>query len=364
MLLASVFVLIGGAIYFLQDKPAVSSVSAQPLTVIPVAEKERRFSKARELVAPAGFINTDNLPITIREQIGKKVILVDFWTYSCINCHRVQPYLNAWHEKYEDEGLLIIGVHTPEFAFEEEYENVVNATKEFGIKYPVVLDNDYGTWRAYQNRYWPRKYLIDIDGYIVYDRIGEGGYEDTEKTIQRLLHERNAKLGESAPVSTGLATPAGAEVFAKRPNRSPETYFGARRNSRLGNVPAGAIGVQRLSLPENITLKKDTAYLSGTWDIQSEYAKGDSNGSIKMRFTGSKVYMVARSDEGASLRVFIDGNPASVAGAAGSDVDASSLLRVDEDRLYKVIEMMKPGEHVLEVIIEDGMPEVFTFTFG
>jgi len=132
-----------------------------------IDEKEKKYSRAREINLPAGYINIDNGEITVQEFIGKKVIMIDFWTYSCINCQRTTPYLNSWYEKYEDQGLVILGIHTPEFEFEKEYDNVTAAVKQADIKYPVVLDNDYGTWSAYKNRYWPRKYLIDIDGFIV-----------------------------------------------------------------------------------------------------------------------------------------------------------------------------------------------------
>jgi thiol-disulfide isomerase/thioredoxin len=138
------------------------------------------------LAGISGYINTHD-GFRLSEIVGKKVVLVDFWTYSCINCQRTQPYLNAWYKKYKDAGLEIVGVHTPEFAFEKDRANVVAAVEKFGITYPVVQDNDYQTWGTYGNRYWPRKYLIDIDGYIVYDHIGEGGYEETEEKIQELL---------------------------------------------------------------------------------------------------------------------------------------------------------------------------------
>src|SRR3989344_3254541 len=154
-----------------------------------------------EIVNPSGFLNTgvDSdgkvAPVTLGDLVGKKVILVDFMTYSCINCQRTFPHVKAWYEKYKDKGLEIVGIHTPEFAFEKNIENVRVAMKKAGITYPVVLDNDYGTWKAYANNYWPRKYLIDINGNIVYDHIGEGAYEETEMKILELLEERAKLLG-------------------------------------------------------------------------------------------------------------------------------------------------------------------------
>lgn len=141
---------------------------------------------APEIINPSGFINTDGQPITLQELKGK-VILVNFWTYTCINCKSTLPYLNDWYSRYKDQGFEIVGVHTPEFSYEKVMSNVQNAVAKENINYPVVLDNDYSTWNAYSNHYWPRKYLINKDGYIVYDHIGEGDYDGTEKAIQNAL---------------------------------------------------------------------------------------------------------------------------------------------------------------------------------
>src|SRR3990167_6237732 len=175
--------------------------------------------KYKEITSPSGFVNTG--PFNLKDIVGKKVILLDFMTYSCINCQRTFPYLNAWYEKYKDQGLEIVGIHTPEFAFEKNIENVREAMRRFGILYPVVFDNDYATWRAYGNQYWPRKYLIDIHGDIVYDHIGEGAYEETEMKIRELLLERSRLLGERSADAGALA----ASQMPGTPNaaRSPET---------------------------------------------------------------------------------------------------------------------------------------------
>ncbi len=154
-----------------------------------IRRKEAQFRRAEEIVAPAGFINTDG--VSTKEAKGEKVVLVDFWTYSCYNCQNTQPYLNAWQEEYAGDGLLIIGVHTPEFGFERDPANVERAVREAGIEYPVVLDNGYATWNAYDQRYWPAMYLIDIDGFVRYKHFGEGAYEETETKIRELLAERD-----------------------------------------------------------------------------------------------------------------------------------------------------------------------------
>ncbi len=154
-----------------------------------VARKEAEFTRAKEIVAPTEFINTSGT--SIGENLGEKVVLLEFWTYTCVNCQNVQPYLNEWHEEYEDDGLLIIGVHRPEFEFEKDFASVERAVREAGIEYPVVLDNNSITWDAYNNRYWPARYLIDADGFIRYQHFGEGAYEENEEEIQQLLSERD-----------------------------------------------------------------------------------------------------------------------------------------------------------------------------
>lgn len=226
------------------------------------AEKAKRFEPARELVGIAGYINVDN--ITLAEHIGKDVILIDFWTYSCINCQRTLPYLTAWYAKYRDRGLVIIGVHTPEFEFEKKHENVLAAAEKFGVAYPVVQDNDYATWQAYRNRYWPRKYLIDIDGFIVYDHIGEGAYAETERIIQELLRERTAALGLEGEMPAELVKPVALPPPAFPV--SPETYFGAKRNSLLGNGVRFQRGPQTFAEPTKIHLNE--LYLVGDWTFE------------------------------------------------------------------------------------------------
>ncbi|MGI8860499.1 MAG: redoxin domain-containing protein [Rubrobacteraceae bacterium] len=154
-----------------------------------IARKEKEFDRAEEIAAPSGFINADD--VSINAARGEKVILLDFWTYSCINCQHTQPYINRWHERYADDRLQVVGVHTPEFGFEKEYANVEQAVREAGIEYPVVLDNSYATWNAYDQRYWPAMYLIDADGFIRYRHFGEGAYGETEAKIRELLAERD-----------------------------------------------------------------------------------------------------------------------------------------------------------------------------
>jgi thiol-disulfide isomerase/thioredoxin len=302
-------------------------------------------------VNPSGFLNTDGKPVNIGDYRGKKVVLVDFWTYSCINCIRTTPYLVAWYEKYKDDGLEIIGVHTPEFAFEHRIENVSKAVRERGITFPVVLDNDYATWGAFKNQYWPRKYLIDIDGYIVYDHAGEGAYDEAEKAIQAALKERAERFGR-VPVESDLI--AGDVVAAQADPRinSPEIYFGAWRNNYFENGKKSVEGIQELALPKPMPLVTNRLYLYGTWDIKYEYARSVSAGAeITFRYDAKNVFMVAHAEKPVRIRISIDGA-------------FLKEMTIEDDKLYTIVEGADYGVHVLDIEIADPGLEVYTFTFG
>ena len=373
IILVIVLALIGGSIWHLgkiKERPvAIKNEEVKEIKIAPakendavrIAKKEKIYERAKEITTPDGFINTDG--ISISDLIGKKVILLDIWTYSCINCQRTLPYVKSWWDKYKDQGLVIIGLHTPEFDFEKKYDNVLAAVKKFGIAYPVVLDNDYSTWQAYKNQYWPRKYLIDIDGFIVYDHIGEGGYAETEKKIQEALKERMSMLGADGNISKNLEKiPVVKEAEEVRAG-SPETYFGAFRNEYLGNGAKGLIGMQNFVPPAEA--KINTLYLSGDWNIQNEFAENKS-GSAKIIFhyKSKEVYFVASSDAGVNIKVLRDGKP--LAAEAGADIkkDGSSTAFIKNDQLYKLIQDSSYGEHNLEIIIENPGLRAFTFTFG
>jgi thiol-disulfide isomerase/thioredoxin len=333
-----------------------------PTTYLSALEKSKRYELAKEITTPDGFINSNGQPITIGQYVGKKVILVDFWTYSCINCQRTTPYLNAWYEKYKDEGFVIVGIHTPEFEFEKVYQNVLDATKKEGIKYPVVLDNDYSTWNAYQNRFWPRKYLIDIDGYVIYDHIGEGGYEETEQKIQEALKERMAVLGENGTIDQSVIK----EASVVGGPRSPETYFGAARNQNFGNGSPGATGDQKgLTIPTQPAL--NTLYLSGDWNLTNEFAQNSSPyASIVYKYNSKDVFLVSESSQEAVVEVLLDGKPLGV--DAGSDIvktaDGKTVVKIKEARLYKIIQGKQSEIHTLKFIIQKSELKAFAFTFG
>jgi len=346
-LIATLVAIVGGIFYFESLRPKRSSIDNADIKVVEKAEKAKMYESAKELVDVQGFINSESFQLT--DYIGKKVILIDFWTYSCINCQRTTPYLNAWWDTYKDDGLLIVGVHTPEFEFEKKYDNVVKATENLGIKYPVVQDNNYSTWTAYKNRYWPHKYLIDIDGYIVYDHIGEGGYNETEQKIRELLEERKIVLNESGGIDKGMAQPTGVQDVSERP-KSPEVYFGAFRNELLANGERLTMGVQSFSSPTEVNT--NYLYLDGNWNIQKEYAENTrADDRIIFKFIARRVNIVAESDEPAEIRILLN----------GKEIDKKII---QDSQLYNLVELSEQGEYLLEIIIEKPGLRAYTLTFG
>ncbi len=331
--------------------------AAAPLTM--PDDMTKNFPRFREITSPAGYVNSE--AFKINDLVGKKVILIDFMTYSCINCIRTFPYLNAWYDKYKDDGLEIVGIHTPEFAFEHKKENVEKALAEFGIKFPVVLDNSYGTWNAYGNNYWPRKYLVDIDGYIVYDHIGEGAYDETEQKIQELLAEKMARDNATSTLETSLVT-----IPTRTPNRvaSPETYFGADRNRNFANGDAGKIGTQTIT--GNVTGKLNDLNLLGTWNFSREYTEASAGAIISYRYSAAHVFFVGSATKAVRVEVLEDGKPLPQ-DAAGKDIefiDGKSYVTVQEDRLYELVKNPGSEEHTLELKIEGAGLKAYTFTFG
>lgn len=305
----------------------------------------------RDIVNPAGFVNAE--PFLLADYVGKKVILVDFMTYSCINCQRTFPYLVKWHTAYENEGLLIVGIHTPEFAFEKDIENVRRAMEKAGITFPIVLDNEYGTWAAYENRYWPRKYIVDIHGNIVYDHIGEGKYEETEEVIVKLLNERKQVLGESGVVKMNLVKPKAEEPDFSAV-RTPETYLGADRIQYLVNLPSSSC----LSGSCAYSFTKGNIFrgyeLSGAWKLDKENATLESgSGAIRIQFSAAKVNLVAGSDsKPVRAKILIDGV-------------FKQEINIGKYELYNLIDMGgEYGSHILEIQFVDPGVRAFAFTFG
>ncbi|HUD02904.1 MAG TPA: cytochrome c biogenesis protein CcdA [Candidatus Paceibacterota bacterium] len=321
--------------------------------------KASQYKLAPELAGIDGYINTGGQPITLASLRGK-VVLIDFWTYSCINCLRTIPYQNAWYAKYKDQGLVIIGVETPEFAFEHVQSNVEAAVKSLGIQYPVVQDNEYATWNAFNNEYWPNDYLVDIDGYIVDQHSGEGDYAQTEAAIQQALAERAARMGTTTmSIATSTVNIPEANLSAIQ---SPETYFGSSRNEFLGNGTQGQSGVQAFTIPD--TLNPNTLYLGGSWDVEPEYAANQAPASIVYEYSAHDINLVASGGmAGVTLDILLDGKP--VGNLAGTDTSATtSTAYIKEDRLYNLVHDATPGVHTIEIRVENAGLEAYTFTFG
>jgi len=318
-----------------------------------------KFKKAPEIVGIAHYLNTT--PEQLEEQMKGKVILYDIWTYSCINCIRTLPYITAWNEKYSDEGLLIIGIHSPEFEFEKDEKNVESALKKYGITYPVVMDNDWETWKAFENRYWPRKYVADHEGYIRYDHIGEGNYQETEKIIQQLLEERSLALGMQVASAEPLVD---IKEFEHTSFRTPELYFGyklAQGRNQLGSSEGFSQNkIVEYKEPESLDLHK--FYLVGKWEnLEDSMKLVSDSGSIKVLYHAKEVNIVTANS--ANLEIFLDGEPISKE-YAGVDIESGNKIQVDEPDLYNIINSSVSGTHELEIKINQKGFEIYTFTFG
>ncbi len=329
-----------------QDKPAMPKID------------KSHFKKAPELEGISGYINTN--PEELKDRIKDKVVLYDIWTYSCINCQRTLPYIVAWNEKYSDYGLIVIGVHSPEFEFEKNIDNVRLASEKFGIKYPVVLDNDKEIWNAFNNKYWPRKYIADHEGYIRYDHIGEGGYEETEKVIQQLLAERAADLG----LNTATAQPLVDLDEFEHGSRTPELYFGydfAFGRNQLGNKEGfQAEKSVQYTVPE--TLKENFFYLGGTWqNLNDRMVLVSPTGTITLPYFAKEVNIVAAGQS--ELEIFLDGNLIS-SSDAGSDVRNNGVVVTKDSTLYNLVKTNKASSHTIQINVKKPGFEIYTFTFG
>lgn len=297
------------------------------------------------------------------QRLRGKVVLVDFWTYSCINCLRTLPYLKAWDERYRAQGLVIVGVHAPEFAFEKDAANVTQALRELGIRYPVAIDNQYAIWNAFHNEYWPAHYLIDAQGRIRHEHFGEGAYGETEQMIQSLLKETHQDL---AP-DHGLVQVqgSGATAAADSAERSPETYLGYARQENFSSREAMRNDVAaHYSAPHR--LRPDQWALSGIWRVGREAAVlGASGGAIEYRFRGRDLHLVLGSHDGKPVRfrVLIDG--VAPGKDHGADVDTAGYGVIHEQRLYQLIRQSGGGqERVFRIEFLDEGAEAYAFTFG
>jgi cytochrome c biogenesis protein CcdA/thiol-disulfide isomerase/thioredoxin len=312
---------------------------------------------APDFVDTQQWFNTpDGEPLSIADLTKKqgRVVLIDFWTYTCINCIRTLPYLEGWDRKYRDQGLTIIGVHSPEFPFEKDAGNVADAISRYGIQYPVVQDNDLGTWDAFGNQYWPAHYLIDANGDVRYAHFGEGAYGETEAAIRSLLAEAgDANLG-------GRAKPEGDVQVADQALRTPETYLGVARATGWVNGPQP--GSKDYGPLRSSNLQTNQFAYGGVWDIGNEAAKAGDGAAVALRFQARRVFLVLGSPgRERDLHVLLDGKPISAADA-GEDVH-NGVATISSQRLYRLVDLPKAGTHTLELRFAPGI-EGYAFTFG
>ena len=307
---------------------------------------------APEIRGISQWLNTSG-PQTLASLKGK-VVLVDFWTYSCINCLRTLPHVEAWYKKYHASGFEVIGVSTPEFAFEKDPSNVSSAIKRYGIPYPVALDNDYKTWNAYNNQYWPAEYLIDATGTIRRTEFGEGSYGETEQAIRTLLSNTGKKI-TGAPSDLPDVTP--------QTQLTPETYFGSNRAQfgyPMSNYSNGA-----LTIPVQKSVPLDHFALGGKWLIQPDFVQASIGSTITEHFGASKVYLILKPGAGAISRVAVTYNGKPLVGPlAGSDV-VNGYITIDSDRLYNIFDSGKVvSDGTLRFTFLNQGASAFTFTFG
>jgi thiol-disulfide isomerase/thioredoxin len=307
-----------------------------------------------------GWLNSS--PLAPAELRGR-VVLVDFWTYTCINWLRTLAFVRAWAAKYRHLGLIVIGVHTPEFPFEREVENVREAVEAMGVEYPIALDSDYGVWTAFANRYWPAVYLADAEGRIRYHHFGEGEYDEGEWMIQHLLRER---AGEDIDNELVSVAPDGFEAQADWTNlRSPETYLGYAQGQNL-DAPDGVAYDEPRSYVAPESLRLNTWALAGNWTIEGRASVlNEAGGRIAFRFHARDVHLVLRSRAGTAVpfRVLVDGEAPGA--ARGLDVDEEGRGTLVEPRLYQLVR--EPGsitDRTFEVAFLDAGVEAYVFTFG
>ncbi len=307
-----------------------------------VAEETK---KAPDFQKISAWINSEPLHI---QNLNGHVVLIDFWDYSCINCIRTIPHINSWYKAYKDKGFMVIGVHTPEYSFEQELSNVQAAVKKFNILYPVALDNDYATWRKFNNKYWPTTYLVDKNGDIVFTHIGEGNYLELENAIRAQLDLPPIEAAENEPL---------------RAKTTPEIYLGSRRDKNYtSEIKIKPDSVHAYSFKKH--LEHDMVGLKGLWRVSQESVTSAGSGcSISLNFFASKVHLVLSGTSQEPITVQLDGKPLSKLYST-FDMDSDNNIFMDGDRKYDILDLKgPPARHVITVHLPAGI-SAYSFTFG
>jgi thiol-disulfide isomerase/thioredoxin len=366
---AVVALIAGFAIYFNTpelNRQSVGSINPNGkdgISNVQLSIDKSQFKKAPEFQGISAYINSNGTKLS---DLKGKVVLVDFWTYSCINCIRTLPYLVDWNQKYSDKGLVIVGIHSPEFEFEKNMDNVKQAVTRFGIKYPVLLDNEHDTWNAFHNSYWPRKYLVDAEGFIRYDHIGEGGYSETENAIRNLLAERagqqNISLTGVSQTNVSIAESQSVDI---NQIKTPELYFGYQfARSELGNTEGfNPDKIVSYRLPSS-KIMPNVIYLEGEWKNNADDMELVGNeGKIVLDYSAKSINIVAGGRGEIDVKEFGKDNQTSNP-YRGNDLDNEGRLIIDGQRLYNIGNHQDYGKRQVEIDISGPDFRIYTFTFG
>lgn len=366
-IIAVLFIIVGLMIFTGYDKKFQTYISTHtPFNfdslsskLLPTSANKTDDSKLLNVAEPyqaAEFTGIDqwlnSKPLKMSELKGK-VVYVDFWTYSCINCIRNNPYIEKWYQTYKDDGFVVVGVHAPEFSFEKLPANVAKAIKDQKLTYPVALDNDFATWNAYQNQSWPAGYLIDADGNVRRIHEGEGQYTETEQAIRQLLTEKGANVSNQMTVSSA--------VVPVTNKQTPETYLGRSRASNYVGTPALGSGATRFAHAAS----HDTNYwsLGGDWQVDSEKVIAKGNSTLRFHVAAKNVYIVAGADTPTKVTVLLDGKPISQTNAAGEDI-TNSTVTIGESKLYRLVKFPAfSDKSTIELQVPAGV-SLNVFTFG
>lgn len=340
--LATVAVLIVAAVLFTvaRDPAPPATASSTGGQVLAVSQRV----EAPDFTGIDGWLNTS--PLTLADLRGK-VVLIDFWTFSCVNCVRTIPHLKVLYDDYKHDGFVIVGVHSPEFDFEKVPANVAAAVKRLGVTWPVAIDSEMATWNAYQNEYWPAEYLLDPQGRVAYTSFGEGDYAQTDAAVAELLNVHTAPLPSSTPVPE---------------NTTPELYAGSGRGQLAGNEAYGTLGVPQKYPDPGPPQSQDAIQVTGTWTDEGQYLQADTTGHVRLNCIADTVYIVAGTP-GAALAVSVklDGKSVPVANSGPALTDSS--FTVTRQDLFELLSGVSSGYHLIDLTVPAGF-RIYTFTFG